>query len=114
MDVIKCFKRLPIKSPVVLEVLIEPVITNIFFHYENYVIYYSCDLYRWWSRRNCQDFSKPSAGETSELQIENVAGVFFILVSGIGFAGLVCGVEYFMKMLHKAAKLVCVCCNVIF
>ncbi|KAJ8298394.1 hypothetical protein KUTeg_024925 [Tegillarca granosa] len=60
---------------------------------------------KWWSRRNCQDFSKPSAGETSELQIENVAGVFFILVSGIGFAGLVCGVEYFMKMLHKAAKL---------
>ncbi|XP_033742742.1 glutamate receptor 2-like isoform X2 [Pecten maximus] len=59
---------------------------------------------KWWGRRNCPDFTKPSADETSELQIENVAGVFFILVGGIVFAAIVCGFEHFTKMLHNAAK----------
>ncbi|OWF48940.1 glutamate receptor 4-like [Mizuhopecten yessoensis] len=59
---------------------------------------------KWWGRRNCPDFTKPSADETSELQIENIAGVFFILVGGIVFAAIVCGFEHFTKMLHNAAK----------
>ena len=38
--------------------------------------------------------NKASGEETSELQLENVAGVFFILVSGILLAGVVCLIEY--------------------
>lgn len=59
---------------------------------------------KWWGRRNCPDVTKPSADETSELQIENVAGVFFILVGGIVFAGIVCGCEHIAKMVKEATQ----------
>lgn len=49
---------------------------------------------RWWINRKCPDMNKASGEETSELQLENVAGVFFILVSGILLAGVVCLIEY--------------------
>ena len=55
-------------------------------------------IYRWWGRRRCPDVTKPSADETSELQIENVAGVFFILLGGILCAAIACGFEYFSKV----------------
>ncbi|XP_014768777.1 glutamate receptor ionotropic, kainate 2 [Octopus bimaculoides] len=49
---------------------------------------------RWWNNRMCPDMNKASAVETSELQFENVAGVFFLLVTGILVAGVVCLIEY--------------------
>lgn len=52
---------------------------------------------KWWPRRTCPDVTKPSAEETSELQIENVAGVFFILSGGIVCAAIACVFEYFSK-----------------
>ena len=63
-----------------------------------------CD--RYWGSRNCPDLSKPSSDETSELQIENVAGVFFILVGGIVIAAVVCLGEYVGHALLRASKLV--------
>ncbi|XP_052795006.1 glutamate receptor 2-like isoform X2 [Mya arenaria] len=58
----------------------------------------------WWGRRNCPDFGKPSTDETSELQIENVAGVFFILVGGVAVAAVVCLGEYFAKQISNSVK----------
>lgn len=63
-------------------------------------------VYRWWPSRSCPDLSKPSADETSELSIDSVAGVFFILLGGIALAGIVCGFEHFAKVVKKAAKTV--------
>lgn len=63
-------------------------------------------MYRWWPSRSCPDLSKPSADETSELSIDSVAGVFFILLGGIALAGIVCGFEHFAKVVKKAAKTV--------
>ena len=60
--------------------------------------------HRWWGRRSCPDYAKSSADETSELQIENVAGVFFILVGGIAVAAVVCLAEYFAKQISKNIK----------
>ncbi|KAK6173287.1 hypothetical protein SNE40_016767 [Patella caerulea] len=60
---------------------------------------------KWWGSRNCPDLSKSSSDETSELQIDNVAGVFFILVGGICIAALVCLGEYLAHMIINAAKL---------
>lgn len=59
---------------------------------------------KWWPSRSCPDLSKPSADETSELSIDSVAGVFFILLGGIALAGIVCGFEHFAKVVKKAAK----------
>ncbi|KAL3878980.1 hypothetical protein ACJMK2_031302, partial [Sinanodonta woodiana] len=59
---------------------------------------------KWWGRRNCPDLSKPSTDETSELQIENVAGVFFILLGGVVIAGVVCLAEYFAKKISRTVK----------
>lgn len=60
--------------------------------------------YRWWGRRNCPDHAKPSTDETSELQIDNVAGVFFILVGGVAVAAVVCLGEYFAKQISNSVK----------
>lgn len=65
----------------------------------NYLYYHS-----WWGRRNCPDYAKPSTDETSELQIENVAGVFFILVGGVAVAAVVCLGEYFAKQISNSVK----------
>ncbi|KAL4230474.1 hypothetical protein ACF0H5_010856 [Mactra antiquata] len=59
---------------------------------------------RWWGRRNCPDHAKPSTDETSELQIDNVAGVFFILVGGIAFATVICILEYCAKQISNSVK----------
>ena len=59
---------------------------------------------RWWGRRDCPEFSKSSSDETSELQIENVAGVFFILVGGIVVAAVTCLGEYVAKQISKNIK----------
>ncbi|XP_055893399.1 glutamate receptor ionotropic, kainate 2-like isoform X1 [Biomphalaria glabrata] len=59
---------------------------------------------KWWYGGNCPDLSKASADETSSLQIENVAGVFFILVGGIIFAAIVCMGEYFANAMIKASR----------
>lgn len=59
---------------------------------------------RWWGRRNCPDHGKPSTDETSELQIDNVAGVFFILVGGVAVAAVVCLGEYFAKQISNSVK----------
>jgi hypothetical protein len=61
-------------------------------------------LCRWWGRRNCPDHGKPSTDETSELQIDNVAGVFFILVGGVAVAAVVCLGEYFAKQISNSVK----------
>lgn len=61
---------------------------------------------RWWDNRNCPDLTKASTDETSSLQIENVAGVFFILVGGIVIAAVVCLGEYFANAMIRASKLV--------
>ncbi|XP_052281545.1 glutamate receptor 4-like isoform X2 [Dreissena polymorpha] len=58
----------------------------------------------WWGRRNCPDYAKPSTDDTSELQIENVAGVFFILVGGVAIAAVVCLGEYIAKRISKSVK----------
>nr|KAG5709242.1 hypothetical protein BaRGS_017994 [Batillaria attramentaria] len=62
---------------------------------------------RYWGGRSsaCPDLSKPSSEETSALQIENVAGVFFILVGGIVIAAVVCLGEYVGHALIRASKL---------
>ncbi|XP_076446947.1 glutamate receptor ionotropic, kainate 2-like isoform X1 [Babylonia areolata] len=54
---------------------------------------------KYWGARTCPDLSKPSTDETSELGIENVAGVFFILGGGIIIATVVCLVEYVARKL---------------
>ncbi len=41
---------------------------------------------RWWGAGDCPDFSQPSSDETSELQLDNVAGIFFVLLGGIALA----------------------------
>ncbi|XP_067663932.1 glutamate receptor ionotropic, kainate 2-like [Haliotis asinina] len=59
---------------------------------------------KWWGSRSCPDPAKSSSDETSELQIENVAGVFFILVGGIVIAGLACVAEYSANLLLKVKR----------
>ncbi|XP_046553421.1 glutamate receptor ionotropic, kainate 2-like [Haliotis rubra] len=59
---------------------------------------------KWWGSKSCPDPAKSSTDETMELQIENVAGVFFILVGGIVIAGLACLAEYSANLLLKANK----------
>ncbi|NP_001191669.1 glutamate receptor 8 [Aplysia californica] len=59
---------------------------------------------KWWDSQ-CPEISKVSTDETSELQIENVAGVFFILVGGIIVAAIVCLGEYFANALINASKM---------
>ncbi|GFR57484.1 glutamate receptor 8 [Elysia marginata] len=59
----------------------------------------------WWDNTNCPDMTKTTADETSSLQIDNVAGVFFILVGGIVIAAIVCLGEYFTAAMIKASKL---------
>lgn len=59
---------------------------------------------KYWGQKTCPDLSKPSSDETSELQIDNVAGVFFILVGGIGIAAVVCLGEYVGHALLRASK----------
>ena len=61
--------------------------------------------HRWWENK-CPDVNSANTDETSELQIENVAGVFFILVGGIILASVVCLGEYFAHALINASKLV--------
>ncbi|GFO15989.1 glutamate receptor 8 [Plakobranchus ocellatus] len=61
--------------------------------------------HRWWDNTNCPDLTSTSTDETSSLQIENVAGVFFILVGGIIIAAIVCLGEYFTSAMIKASKL---------
>ena len=60
--------------------------------------------FRWWGQRNCVDFAKPSTDETSKMQIDNVAGVFFILIGGVVFAATVCLAEYFAKRISNNVK----------
>lgn len=62
---------------------------------------------RYWGGRSsaCPDLEKPSSEETSALQIENVAGVFFILVGGVVIAAVVCLGEYVGHALIRASKL---------
>ena len=60
--------------------------------------------FRWWVHRNCPDYSNPSTDKTSGLQIENVAGVFFILVGGVAIAAVVCLGEYIAKRISKSVK----------
>ncbi|XP_070198237.1 glutamate receptor ionotropic, kainate 3-like isoform X2 [Littorina saxatilis] len=59
---------------------------------------------KYWGERFCPDLSKSSSEETSELQIDNVAGVFFILVGGIVIAAVVCLGEYVGHALLRASK----------
>ncbi|KAK3801146.1 hypothetical protein RRG08_006865 [Elysia crispata] len=60
---------------------------------------------KWWDNTKCPDMTKSSTDETSSLQIDNVAGVFFILVGGIVIAAIVCLGEYFTSAMIKASKL---------
>ena len=45
---------------------------------------------RYWGPSDCPDGSPSGGGETAELHMENVAGIFFILVGGVVFSLLVC------------------------
>ncbi|XP_059157771.1 glutamate receptor 3-like, partial [Physella acuta] len=59
---------------------------------------------KWWDSGTCPDLTKASTDETASLQIENVAGVFFILVGGIIIAAIVCLGEYFANAMIRASK----------
>ena len=54
---------------------------------DTYVVF----ILRWWGQTDCPDYSKPTADTTTELQLENVAGIFFILLGGVGVS-LIAGV----------------------
>ncbi|CAG5131286.1 unnamed protein product, partial [Candidula unifasciata] len=59
---------------------------------------------KWWDTRNCPDLTKTATDETSSLQIDNVAGVFFILIGGIIIAAIVCLGEYFAHAMIRASN----------
>ena len=48
--------------------------------------YIAC--FRYWGSIKCQDYTKPTTGQTS-LELENVAGIFMILMGGIAFSVLI-------------------------
>ncbi|XP_064637937.1 glutamate receptor 1-like isoform X3 [Lineus longissimus] len=58
---------------------------------------------RWWAVSSCSD-EAPHPEETPELDLENVAGVFFVFVGGIMFSFLGWGVEHKIKYLRKRVK----------
>ncbi|KAK3801143.1 hypothetical protein RRG08_006863 [Elysia crispata] len=60
---------------------------------------------KWWDISNCPDLSG-GADETSSLQIENVAGVFFIVVGGIVLASLVCLAKYWFPNVFRIPEMV--------
>lgn len=62
------------------------------------------NVIRWWDTKGCPDVLATTGDEASELQIENVAGVFFILAGGIIIAAIVCLGEYFGNAMVKASK----------
>ena len=49
--------------------------------------------FRWWGKSDCPDLTKPSADETAELQIDNVAGIFIVLIGGSILAAITCLIE---------------------
>lgn len=50
-------------------------------------------FYRYWVQSKCQDSTSSGEEGTEELQIENVAGIFIILLAGLILAIVVAGVE---------------------
>ena len=52
----------------------------------------------------CPDFSKSSTGETTELQLENVAGIFYVLLGGVIFALFVCVIARLVCRYPKKKK----------
>lgn len=44
--------------------------------------------------------------EILEFSIDSVVGVFFIFFGGIVLVGIVCGFEYFVKVVKKVVKMV--------
>ena len=56
---------------------------------------------RWWGQSQCPDYSKPSADETSELALENVAGIFFVLIGGVAGSFIAFVVD---RLLQKAKR----------
>ena len=46
--------------------------------------------YRYWGSTKCLDYTKPTTGQTS-LELENVAGIFMILIGGIAFSIIIWG-----------------------
>ncbi|XP_064608487.1 glutamate receptor 2-like [Liolophura sinensis] len=55
---------------------------------------------KYWGNRDCPSDNAVHAEETSELQIENVAGVFFIIVGGIILATIIGLCEKFFSMIR--------------
>lgn len=55
---------------------------------------------RYWGNRDCPSDNVVQSEETSELQIENVAGVFFIIVGGIILATIIGLCEKFFSMIR--------------
>ena len=53
---------------------------------------------RYWNQGECEDYSKPSSDETTELQLDNVAGIFFVLLGGIFLSVL----AWFIDRVYKA------------
>lgn len=63
-------------------------------------------MYRWWLSRFCLDLFKFLVDEILEFSIDSVVGVFFIFLGGIVLVGIVCGFEYFVKVVKKVVKMV--------
>ncbi|GFR57461.1 glutamate receptor 8 [Elysia marginata] len=60
---------------------------------------------KWWDISSCPDLSG-GADETSSLQLDNVAGVFFIVVGGIFLASFVCLAKYCFPSLFQIPEMV--------
>ncbi|GFO15986.1 glutamate receptor ionotropic, kainate 3-like protein [Plakobranchus ocellatus] len=58
---------------------------------------------KWWDNGNCPDLGS-SADETSSLQLENVSGVFFIVIGGIVLASIVCMAKFCFPNLFRVPE----------
>ena len=60
-------------------------------------------FYRWWRRPNCPD--PRQSAKSREIEIQVASGMFIVLLSGIGLAGLVFVLEIlYIKCFHKRRK----------
>jgi hypothetical protein len=56
-------------------------------------------FFRWWAQGKCGDPSDAGAGsKTAQLQLDNVGGLFVIMLCAMALALVVCAAEKFWKV----------------
>ncbi|CAH1777849.1 unnamed protein product [Owenia fusiformis] len=64
---------------------------------------------KWWGNAKCEEFKSVIPAGTESLPIENISGIFFVLIGGIILAVIVCFFEFILarrkNKLHKNSKI---------